>query len=143
MGWLRFTKREPRQSPSSTPPSPSPSRSGVLGSAQECVHALLDLHERRSDTRYQSFQADRLVTPDSEDASAIVSPQRVRVPYGRRLRLSGPPSPEMASLPFSDVNQFDMNINSVPWSGHQKPSGCHTTTKKTPLRALDHEDSYN
>ena len=134
------SESQDRESSSSTPPSPSPSRSGVLDSAQ-CAHALLDLNERRSDARYDSCQAGRLGTPDSEDASAVVSP-RYRSVSGFRsgcsachhIRLSGPstpPSPQMASVPFSDVNQFDMNINNVTSPRHRKPSGHHPTTKKT------------
>jgi hypothetical protein len=128
-----------RESSSSTAHSPSPPRSGVLDSAQECTHALLDLNKRRSDARYDSCQAGRLGTPDSEDASAVVSP-RYRSMSGfrsgcsacRHIRLSGPsapPSPQKASMPFSDVNQFDMTMVSSP--RHLKPSGHHTTTRRT------------
>ena len=130
-----------RESSSSTPPSPSPSRSDVLDSALECAHTLSDLDKRRSDARYESCQADRLGTPDSEDASTVVSPRRHSTSgfrsgcsACRHLRLSGPstpPSAQMTSVPFSNVNQFDMNINtSVTPHRYTKPSVHHTPIKR-------------
>lgn len=137
------SESQDRESPSSTPPSPTPSRSHVLDSAQQCAHALPDLNERRSDAGHESCQAGRLDTPDSEDASAVVSPRQHSVSgfrsgcsACRHLRVSGPSnpsSPHMASVPLSDTNQFDMT--SVPSHRHTKPS-VHHTPKKMKLKYL-------
>ncbi|KAF8125136.1 hypothetical protein EV363DRAFT_679850 [Boletus edulis] len=98
-----------RESPSSTPPSPSSSRSIVFDSAQERAHALTDLNKRRSDARYESCQVGRLGTPDSEDSSVVVSPRRHSASgfrsgcsACRHLRLSGLSSTRPLS-PIRDI----------------------------------------
>ncbi|KAF8443308.1 hypothetical protein L210DRAFT_974203 [Boletus edulis BED1] len=133
-----------RESPSSTPPSPSSSRSVVFDSAQERAHALTDLNKRRSDARYESCQVGRLGTPDSEDSSVVVSPRRHSASgfrsgcsACRHLRLSGlsstrPLSPYVTSVPFSNVNRFETSTNPfVPSPKHPKPNAQHSSTKKT------------
>lgn len=133
-----------REASSSTPPSsPSSSQSDVLGLAQACAPVLPDLNQRRFDTGFESCQAGRLGTPDSEDASAVV-PQRRHSGSGfrsgcsacRHPRLSGPSNPHMASFkqrtPFCDVNLFDRHINThVASPRHSKSPVQRVTTKKT------------
>lgn len=140
-----------RESSLPTPPPPSPSRSDALDSAQECAHVLPDLKGRRPDVGYESYQVGRLGTPDSEDTLNVVVSPRLRSMSGfrsgcsacRHLRLSGysapaSPSRHTASMPFSDVNQFYMNINpNVPASpNHPKPNARHATPKKTKRNKL-------
>ncbi|KAF8549494.1 hypothetical protein OG21DRAFT_1515164 [Imleria badia] len=136
------SESQDRESVSST----RSSRSLGLDSVQECAHALSDLNERRSDAGYESCQDGRLGTPDSEDASAVVSPRHHSVSgfrsgcsacrHPRVSGLSNPPSPHMASVPLSDTYQFDMMINhSVPSSRYPKPS-VQRTPKRTKLKSL-------
>ncbi|KAG8215550.1 hypothetical protein J3R82DRAFT_7385 [Butyriboletus roseoflavus] len=144
------SESQDREPSSSTPPSPSPPSpplSGVLVSAQECAYALTGLNERRSDVGYEPWQAGRLGTSGSEDASAIMSRRhhsmsgfRSGCSACRHPRISGPsapPSPRQMTFleqrtPFSDVNRFDTHINvTVASPRHPEPSVQRTTPKKT------------
>ncbi|KAI9568444.1 hypothetical protein HD554DRAFT_724376 [Boletus coccyginus] len=117
------SESQDRESFSSTPPSSSPSRSDVLDSALECAHTLSDLDKRRSDAGYESCQADRLGTPDSEDASTVVSPRRHSM-SGFRSGCSGVPSPS-ALRPFYPTQPTD-GIRAIqqcqPTLQHQCPT---------------------
>ncbi|KAG6370543.1 hypothetical protein JVT61DRAFT_11332 [Boletus reticuloceps] len=129
MKWVGLdspSESQGRESPSSTPPSPSSSRSVVFDSAAGA---------------YESCQVGRLGTPDSEDSSVVVSPRRHSASgfrsgclACRHLRLSSlsstPLSPYVASVPFSNVNRFETSTNPfVPSPKHPKPSAQHSSKK--------------
>lgn len=136
-----------QESSSSTPPSASPPQSAALVSSQECAHALPGLNERCFDAGYESCQVGKLGTPDSEDASPVVSRRhhsisgfRSGCSACRHPRVSGPstpPSPRQTAswqkrTPFS---QFDTNISTTVASPrYPEPSVQHPTTKKKTKR---------